>query len=115
MDSDIAERRKFQRRNSHIPMQYRKVRGFTAAFKVTTTQDIGAGGVRLGAAEFIPVLTRVGLEISLPSLSEPIKVIAGVVWIYKKPDSKEYELGLEFIDIAKEDRVYIASFVEQVA
>jgi c-di-GMP-binding flagellar brake protein YcgR len=78
------------------------------------TNDIGEGGVRFKSNEFISLACRLLLEINLPTIVKPVKAISKVAWIRKTPERKEYEIGNQFLEMSKEDREHIVSFINRL-
>ncbi|MDD5496157.1 MAG: PilZ domain-containing protein [Candidatus Omnitrophica bacterium] len=108
------ERRRYQRVVSSLPVQYKNLRSAEGTKAGSLTKDIGAGGVRFNTDEFISLACRLVLEITIPTLSRPIKAISKVAWIKKIPTSDKYELGNQFLEMTKEDRAHITDFVSRV-
>jgi len=53
------------------------------------------------------------VEVAVPSNPQTIRVISKVAWIQKRPHGEQYEVGMQFTDMAEEDRRNIAEFVEK--
>ncbi len=106
----IDERRRYQRVDFSLPIQYRNLRT-TGNAAGSLTKDIGEGGVRFKAGEFISLACRLVIEINLPTAPKPIKAISKVAWIKKLPTNDQYELGNQFLDMSKEDRGHIIDFI----
>jgi len=98
---------------SNLPVQYRNLRRTGEVSTGALSKDIGEGGVRFKANEFISLACRLVVEITLPTSSRPIKAISKVAWIKKVPSSDQYELGNQFLDITKEDKSIIMDFVNK--
>ncbi len=109
--SNTAERRRFKRVESNLPIQYKNLRKIGEASVGALSRDIGEGGVRFKSNEFISLACRLVLEITLPTGTKPIKAISKVAWIRKMPSSDQYELGNQFLDMTREDRTQIMDFV----
>jgi hypothetical protein len=56
---------------------------------------------------------RLVLSITLPNSTKPIKAISKVAWIKRVPVGDQYELGNQFLEITKEDKVQIVDFVKE--
>jgi len=54
------------------------------------------------------------VEINLPTIPKPIKAISKVAWIRKLPSSDQYELGNQFLEMSREDKVQINNFVNNI-
>ena len=109
----IDERRRSQRIEFSLPLQYRNLRTVGGSSNGSLTRDICAGGVRFKSSEFISLACRLVLEITLPTAAKPIKAISKVAWIRKVPSTDEYELGNQFLEITKEDKAHILDFVDK--
>ncbi|MFA5093703.1 MAG: PilZ domain-containing protein [Candidatus Omnitrophota bacterium] len=113
--ADFPERRQFERVNTAMSVQYRGIRQASDSVISAISRDVSAGGIRLLVDEFISVFTRLVLEIALPSIPNPVKVVSKVAWIRKRPYGEQYEVGVEFMDMPEEDRRGICDFVERSA
>ncbi len=110
IDSGI-ERRKFPRVETSVPIQYKNLKNSEVGVVGTLSQSISEGGTRFLASEFLPLASRLVVEIFIPSLARPIKALSKVAWIKKLPSQDKYEVGNQFLDISKEDKKQIASFI----
>ena len=110
MDS-ISERRKFARIETSIPLQYKNLKNTEIGVIGALGQSISEGGTRFFANEFLPLATRLVLEIFVPSSPRPVKALSKVAWIRKVPTQDRYEIGNQFLDISKEDKKFISNFV----
>ena len=111
--NNIEERRRYQRVWSNLPLRYRNLRKIGEASIGTLSKDISEGGIRFKTNEFISLACRLVIEITLPTVSKPIKAISKVAWIKKIPASEQYELGNQFLDMAKEDKRHVMDFVNK--
>lgn len=109
----IEERRKFRRINSNFPLQYRNLRKIGNLPSGTITRNLSEGGVSFRSNEFVSLACRLVVEINLPAVPKPIKAISKVAWIRKVPSSNQYELGNQFLEITKEDKVHVQNFMNQ--
>ncbi len=66
---------------------------------LTSIKDIGAGGVCLRANERFPLLSVLQLKINFPSLKDPVFTLAKVAWVKQIKKNKDYEIGLQFVEI----------------
>ncbi len=107
----IENRRRYQRAESSVPLQYKNLRRVETAPIGSLTKDISEGGVRFKTTEFISLACRLVLEISLPTSPKPVKAISKVAWIHKLPVGDYYEIGNQFLEITKEDKAQITNFV----
>lgn len=111
---NTPERRRYQRIESNLPLQYRNLRKVGEDSQGVLTKDIGEGGVRFKANEFISLACRLVVEITLPTIPKPIKAISKVAWIRKIPTTDEYELGNQFLEMTKEDKSHVTDFINRV-
>ena len=111
-DSTI-EKRRFQRVDSNLPLRYRNLKTATVPMG-SLTRDIGEGGISFKTSEFISLACRLVVEINLPTIPKPIKAISKVAWIRKLPVGEQYELGNQFLEIAKEDKEHITNFTNEL-
>jgi len=106
-----ANKRRFQRLPSSLPLRYKNLRKSGTAPLGASTRNISEGGVCFNSSEFISLACRLVVEINLPTTPKPIKAISKVAWIRKLPNGEQYELGNQFLDMAKEDKSQILDYV----
>lgn len=111
-----AERRKFPRVKTHIPVRYRKLRetGPGSEGEGSLSRDLSAGGVHFRTNEFISMAARLILELDIPMLTKPIKAISKVAWIRKTDAGNDYEVGNQFLEVSKKDRELIAEYIDSL-
>lgn len=113
MDMDFQEKRSFPRLNLRIPVQYKRIKGRTNILRATVTKDIGAGGVKLLSNDYIPLHTKLKVDIFLTPKSESVSAVSKIVWIQKHPRSDQYDLGLQFTDIPENNRTVISGYINR--
>ena len=106
-----SEKRRFQRLESALPLQYKNLRKSGVPSSGSLTRNLSEGGVCFKTGEFISLACRLVLEISLPTNPKPIKAISKVAWIRRIPSTDQYELGNQFLDMTKEDKAIISNFI----
>lgn len=111
MAAYVKERRRFGRINARVPLQFKDIQRPIEIYNGTLTKDISEGGVRFTSNDFLSIFTRLFVEVSVPSFSRPIKAISKVAWIQKQPRGNQYIVGLQFLDMAEEDRKHLAAFI----
>jgi len=111
--AEVPERRQYPRVNTTMSIQYRGIRQASDSVMGAIARDISSGGIRVLVNEFISVFTRLVVEVYIPSTSEAVKVVSKVAWIQKRPHGEQYEVGMQFMDMAEEDRRNISEFVER--
>lgn len=75
------------------------------------SRDISAGGLRIMTDSPLPVRTRLKMEIML---SDSKKIISGQVevrWIKSLFEDEVYEMGLEFIDLDPQSKIFLMEHV----
>lgn len=112
----MEERRRYIRLDTRLRITYRILP--SPAPTISETLDIGGGGIRIFLNEPMNVGTLLELEIFLPEDNKPIRCRGKVVWIEEfsiyqgtKEERKELEAGVEFTNIAPEDRDHIIKYV----
>jgi len=110
----VDEKRRYSRVETHLPVYYKNLKKLKDQSTQVLTNDIGEGGIRFKSNEFVSLACRLLLEINQPTTSKAVKAISKVAWIRKKPESKEYEVGNQFLEISKEDREHIVNFVNKL-
>lgn len=110
---NTVEKRRFQRIDSNLPLRYKNLKAATVPMG-SLTKDISEGGIRFKTNEFISLACRLVVEVTLPTVSRPIKAISKVAWIRKLSSGEQYELGNQFLEISKEDRALITDYVSRL-
>lgn len=108
------ERRRRRRVNSIVPLQYKKLRQLSEGAIGAITKDVGEGGVRFVANEFLPLASRLVVEVFLPANPRPVKAISKVAWIRKVPSGDQYEVGNQFLEVAKEDKNNLSEYITKL-
>ena len=108
-----VERRRLPRLKCSAPIQFRSVLKPQDPFAGSLSRDLSASGIRMTAPSFLPVEARLVLLLSLPHLLKPIRTIARVVWVQEQPFTETYDCGMQFLELAPEDRTAIAQYVER--
>ena len=110
-----SERRRFKRTESRFPLKYKDLKATGAEFRGTISKNIGEGGIRFRSDRFISLACRLVIELNLPELADPIRVVSKIAWIRKLPVGDDYEVGNQFLEIKRKDRDIIRNFVEKQA
>ena len=87
-----AEKRKANRRNCTVPILCKK----GTAFDHSQTVDISRGGVGFISSKFIPVDTKMAVEIAMRPESDPVLTIGQVKWIQPLSHLACYRIGMVF-------------------
>ena len=109
----VENKRRYKRVSSNVPVVYKNLRVPTELPAASIVRNLSEGGVCFQTSKFISLACRLVVEISIPSVLKPIKAISKVAWIRRIPLSDQYELGNQFLEITKEDKASILSFVNQ--
>jgi len=113
----LAEKRssKENRACKRIALQTEVHMGSASNFYTGFTGNISEGGLFVATYSVFPIGTRISLEFSLPDEGPAIAVQGEVRWTSDPtPDGDGHVgLGLQFLDLAEEDRQRIEHFVAQ--
>ncbi len=77
------------------------------------TMDISRTGVGFESAYFIPVDTKITVEISLSRDAEPMLVQGRVKWVEKSARSSTYKVGMTFPDISSQAQSRIDNYFKE--
>lgn len=110
----VDEKRRHLRVDSKLPIEYRDLRKGSLLPKGSLTRNISEGGICFQSKEFMSLACRLVVEIRLPNVPKPIKAISKIAWVKRLPTSDQYELGNQFLEIAKEDKAHILNFINRV-
>jgi c-di-GMP-binding flagellar brake protein YcgR len=107
------ERRRFARVSAAMPLQYKKLKQLSEGTIGAITRDLSEGGVRFLSNEFLPLATRMVVEVFLPAQPRPVKAISKVAWIRKATSGDQYEIGNQFLDVARDDKDQLIEYVKK--
>jgi c-di-GMP-binding flagellar brake protein YcgR len=104
------EKRKYIRVEAFNLLKYKIVstEGKQHEYKVSNVKDIGEGGLGFWTHEEMPVASLVELRINFSPFAVPISTLAKVIWVKRMGFSKQYKVGVQFVDIEKTFRKMIA-------
>lgn len=108
MNINKEEKRRFPRVAFKNSLRY-QIRG-TKEFSNVVTNDIGGGGVSFIDNRFVAPNTYVNIEINL--LSRYINSIGKIVSVNSLPHSDQYRLGVEFLEIERNQKKCLNDFLE---
>ena len=114
MFNEEPDRRRSARVKSTFALQYRKLKEFSEGTIGAITHDVSEGGTMFISNEFLPLATRMVVELFLPAQPRPIRAISKVAWIRKAPSGNQYEVGNQFLDVGKDDRNQLAEYVKRL-
>ena len=109
--NSLEDKRRYKRVGTSLALEYRDLKKVSELPNGSLLKNISEGGVSFSSREFMSLACRLILNITLPGNPKPIKAISKVAWIKRMPVGDQYELGNQFLEIAKEDRAQIVDFV----
>ena len=113
----MDEQRSFVRLHAHLAASYKTIHGNEALTSVT--HDVGGGGMSLFTETKLDPGTVLEVAVQFPNSSKTVRFTAKVVWsgqlIHSGPEqqTKKFETGVRFIDIAPEDRKFVMQYAEK--
>ena len=108
-----SDRRRYVRVKSTVPLQYKKLKELAEGTIGAITRDVSEGGTRFISNEFLPLATRLVVELFLPAQPRPVKAISKVAWIKKVSSGDQYEIGNQFLDIGRDDKGQLVEYVKR--
>lgn len=111
MFANPIEKRRHIRFDSRIPMRYRKIETNAREFKGSLMRNISEGGVKATIHEFLPLNSKLAMEIPLVSGRKSVNGTCRVAWIKKAGFSEQYNVGTEFLHLSEADKIEIANFI----
>ena len=88
----MENKRKASRYDCAVPVESKK----GTAFDDSLTIDISSGGVGLILEKYIPIDTKMAVEIALTPEGDPFVTVGRVKWIRRLPDQQHYRVGMSF-------------------
>lgn len=110
METD--ERRKYIRLKYPFLVKYKPHVSATPKNDISMTKNISAGGILFELKERLNISEVLDLTIDIPASDELIKATGRVVWIEELDIKGRYDIGIKFMEIAKEDMEWLESHVE---
>ena len=108
-----SEKRKYARIESRFPLKYKDLKGVADGFRGTVSKNVCEGGIRFRSDRFISLACRLVVELNLPTIEKPLRAVSKITWIKKLPAGDDYEVGNQFLEISREDKELIRSFVKK--
>lgn len=108
------DKRRYLRVESRLPIEYKNLKKGVIAPRGSLTRNISEGGICFQSNEFMSLACRLVVEITLPNVPKPVKAISKIAWVKRIPSSDLYELGNQFLEMAKEDKSHISDFISRV-
>lgn len=117
-DGGEIESRKYPRRNIALDVSFGPAstaeRPSDLQLEHTVTIDISIGGIGLYTDVLYPVGTKLYCALSLPDRALPMEALGAVAWFQNVSHEEHgYKLGLEFAEIAPEDRLMLERLVHE--
>ena len=112
------EKRRFKRTDYNTNVTWKSLTGPSQGTAVIPdiTKDISAGGIRLALYELLEIGAKLELKFTIGA-EKTIKAKGWIKWIERikmTSDDKTtvgYYVGIEFLDLSKEDKAFIDKFV----
>jgi c-di-GMP-binding flagellar brake protein YcgR len=106
-----TEKREHLRFDSRIPMRYRRIETNIQEFKGSLMRNISEGGLMMSIYEFLPLNSKLAMEIPLVPGKRPIQEVCRVAWIAKAAFGEQYRVGAEFLNLNQAEGEQIAGFI----
>lgn len=100
------ERRRFTRIKKQCPVSYCVLPQIKIKRKMSL--DLSQGGLRFISEDFIPLNSKLKIEIDLDNPPRLINAIAQLVWIKEIFANEYFNVGVRFLEISKEDLRYLS-------
>ena len=98
-------KRKNTRHDCLVPVEGKK----GSAFANSRTVDISQGGAGLVVSDYVPINTKMAVEIDLEPQGEPIVAVGLVKWI-QQLNSNVFRLGLCFTEVRTDSKSRIDEY-----
>jgi len=106
----MEEGRKYPRMDVSFPVECKVFPQRTYFY--TVSKDLSLGGIKILSNEFIPKDNALKVNINL--IDKIISLKAKVAWCNKKRISDKYLIGLEFVEISRENQSNIFKFLNRI-
>ena len=113
--NSAEDKRRYKRVGASLALEYKDLKKRAELPNGSLLKNISEGGICFSSKEFMSLACRLILNITLPNTPKPIKAISKVAWIRRLPLGDQYELGNQFLEIAKEDKAQIVNFVNSTS
>ena len=108
------DKRRYLRVETRLPVEYKDLKKGNITPRGSISRNICEGGMCFQSNQFMSLACRLVVEITLPNIPKPIKAISKIAWVKRIPSTEMYELGNQFLEIAKEDKAHISDFVNKI-
>jgi general secretion pathway protein E/type IV pilus assembly protein PilB len=112
-------KRAFVRLDSRVNVRYKVFKSLEELSRkgykpenFSVTENVGAGGLLIYAAEAMMVGSVAELKLELPDSEEPVSCLAKVVRVEEIEPEKRYHIAVQFLDVTSSDRARINKFVQ---
>jgi hypothetical protein len=108
-----SEKRKYPRFNVDLPIKYSRT---NLLFKCARAVNASEGGLLLHLPEELGIGQQLALKLFFPSCADSniMEMVVQVVWMdirLRKDWAWDYQTGVRFVDISREDRVVLKNFL----
>lgn len=113
MISSVMEKRQEKRLDEenkvvlHVPSEDGQEKQSFYSF----SRDISVGGLRIMTDSPFPVKTKLKIEIALSESKKVISGLAEVRWVKSLFEDEVYEMGLEFIELDSQSKVFLLEHI----
>ncbi len=112
--TDVSERRKFLRVETHVFLHVEEMIGNVAAERAMS-KNISRGGLLFEFNSTFPIGTVLSLEITLPELGKRLVCYARVVRVEEIAFQTIYDIGVCFISMSERDTMLLEEYVASKA
>lgn len=105
----MEEKRKYFRLKEGDSISYTIIPNYKSERMITI--DLSVGGIRFITEHFVSPDSVIKLELTLERAKRVVNAIAQVRWIRSIYDDERYEIGVEFIDIEREDSQFLNQYL----
>jgi c-di-GMP-binding flagellar brake protein YcgR len=112
----FVEKRKYPRISFNVDVQYEVISKSNKKNKKDHSKNLSASGICIIALEELNIGAQLQLQFSSPNNNKIITALGEVIWTkpYYVDTNKAYDVGVEFVNIAKDDKDEIDQYVLQV-
>ena len=107
---DARDRRRFERIEATVKVAYTSVDELFTEF----TRDINEGGLFIATNSPLELGSQVSLQFQIPDTDESVRADGIVMWTRPEGSDEEAGMGIEFDDLAPEEREKINEVVRRL-
>lgn len=110
MEQEFIEKRKDSRAPLKILVDYRS----KDLFRSDYASNISGGGIFIQTTNPLPIGTILELQLAFPDIPRLIKITGKVLWVreYGKEEIAVPGMGIQFLDLKREDKAFIQMLVK---